>query len=68
MERQDFPGILDRSKVVALDFGSPEFRQHAHRLVAEWARQPPFYVLGDGPPQKINSITKVVERVGLKPK
>ena len=53
MGRQDFPGILDRSKVVALDFGSPEFRQHAHRLVAGWARQPPFYVLGDGPPQVI---------------
>jgi hypothetical protein len=68
MGRQDFPGILDRSKVVALDFGSPEFRQHAHRLVAGWARQPPFYVLGDGPPQEINSITRVVERVGLKPK
>ena len=53
MGRQDFLGILDRSKVVAIDFGSAEFRQNAHRLVADWARQPPFYVLGDGPPQVI---------------
>ena len=53
MGRQDFLGILDRSKVVALDLGSAEFRRNAHRLVADWARQPPFYVLGDGPPQVI---------------
>ena len=53
MGRQNFLGILDRCKVVALDFGSAEFRQKAHRLVADWARQPPFYVLGDGPPQVI---------------
>jgi cytochrome P450 len=44
---------LDRNKVVALDFGSAEFRQNAHRHVAEWARRPPFYVLGSGPPQVI---------------
>src|SRR4029078_1239639 len=53
MGRQDFLGILDRSKVVALDLGSAEFRRNAHRLVAGWARQPPFYVLADGPPQVI---------------
>jgi cytochrome P450 len=44
---------LDRGKVVDLDFGSAEFRQNAHRLVAGWARQPPFYVVGDGPPQVV---------------
>ena len=38
MGRQDFLGILDRSKIVALDFGGAEFRQNAHRLVADWAR------------------------------
>jgi cytochrome P450 len=44
---------LDRSKVVDLDFSSAEFRQHAHRHVAEWAKRPPFYVLGDGPTQVV---------------
>jgi cytochrome P450 len=44
---------LDRSKVVELDFGSTEFRKHGHRHVAGWARRPPFYVLGHGPPQVI---------------
>ena len=44
---------LDSSKVIALDFRSAEFRRNAHRLVAGWAQQPPFYVLGDGPPQVI---------------
>jgi cytochrome P450 len=44
---------LDRDKVVDLDFTSAEFRRNAHRHVADWARQPPFYVLGDGPPQVI---------------
>ena len=54
MGRAGFPlGTLERSKVVALDFRSAEFRQNAHRLVAGWAQQPPFYVLGDGPPQVI---------------
>ena len=40
MGRQDFLDIRDSSKVVALDFGSAEFRRNAHRLVADWARQP----------------------------
>jgi hypothetical protein len=53
MGRPDVLGALDSSKVVALDFRSAEFRRNAHRLVAGWARQPPFYVLGDGPPQVI---------------
>jgi cytochrome P450 len=52
MRRQDFVD-LPESRVVALDFRSAEFRQNAHRIVAEWARHPPFYVLGDGPPQVI---------------
>ena len=52
MRRQDFMD-LPESRVVALDFRSAEFRQNAHRIVAEWARHPPFYVLGDGPPQVI---------------
>lgn len=53
MGLQDFPRVPDASKVVPLDFGSAEFRQNAHRIVAEWARRPPFYVLADGPPQVI---------------
>ena len=44
---------LDRDKVVEIDFRSAEFKQNAHRHVAGWARRPPFYVLGDGPPQVI---------------
>jgi cytochrome P450 len=52
MRRQDFVD-LPESRVVALDFGSAEFKRNAHRIVAEWARQPPFYVLGDGPPQVV---------------
>jgi cytochrome P450 len=44
---------LPAGKVAELDFRSAEFRRDAHRIVAEWARQPPFYVLGYGPPQVI---------------
>ena len=53
MGRLDFLDIPDSSKVVSLDFASADFRQNAHRLVAGWAQRPPFYVLGDGPPQVI---------------
>jgi cytochrome P450 len=53
MGRLDFVGGLDSSKIVALDFTTAEFRQEAHRLVADWATRPPFYVLGNGPPQVI---------------
>ena len=53
MGRLDFIGDLDRSKIVALDFTTAEFRQQAHRLVADWATRSPFYVLGKGPPQVI---------------
>src|SRR5262245_9333771 len=44
---------LDRSNVVDIDLGSAEFKANAHRHVAEWARRPPFYVLGNGPPQVV---------------
>ena len=47
------PAELDRSKVVDIDLGSAEFKANAHRHVAEWARRPPFYVLGQGQPQVI---------------
>ncbi len=53
MARMDFIPDLDRSKIVELDFATAEFRQQAHRLVADWAKRPPFYVLGKGPPQVI---------------
>ena len=44
---------LDRNNVVDLDPGSAEFKANAHRHMAEWARRPPFYVLGSGHPQVI---------------
>ncbi|MEA2980908.1 MAG: hypothetical protein QOF09_2731 [Alphaproteobacteria bacterium] len=44
---------LDRSNVVDVDLGSAEFKANAHRHMAEWARRPPFYVLGSGPPQVV---------------
>jgi len=44
---------LDRSKMVDIDLGSAAFKQDAHRQMALWARRPPFYVLGYGPPQVV---------------
>lgn len=44
---------LDRSRIVDVDLGSSAFKQNAHRLMAEWARRPPFYVLTNGPPQVV---------------
>jgi cytochrome P450 len=44
---------LDPGKIVELDLGSAEFKQNAQRLMAEWARRPPFYVLSNGPPQVV---------------
>jgi cytochrome P450 len=44
---------LDASNVVELDLGSREFKQNARRLMAEWARRPPFYVVGSGPRQVV---------------
>ena len=44
---------LDRSNVVDIDLGSAEFKANAHRHMAEWARRPPFYVLGHGQPQVV---------------
>ena len=40
---------LDADNVVDIDLGSAEFKANAHRHMAEWARRPPFYVLGHGP-------------------
>lgn len=47
------PAILDEAKVVEVDLGSAEFKQNARSILAEWARRPPFYVLGEGPAQVI---------------
>jgi cytochrome P450 len=44
---------LDRRNVVDVDLGSDEFKANGHRHMAEWARRPPFYVLGKGPPQVV---------------
>ena len=44
---------LNRDNVVDVDLGSAEFKANAHRHMAEWARRPPFYVLGRGQPQVI---------------
>jgi cytochrome P450 len=44
---------LDQSNVVDIDPGSAAFKANAHRHMAEWARRPPFYVLGHGQPQVI---------------
>lgn len=49
----EFPAVPDRSKIVDLDFTAPQFRRNAHEIVAGWAKVPPFYVVGDGPPQVI---------------
>ena len=47
------PAELDKSNVVDIDLGSAEFKANAHRHMAEWARRPPFYVLGHGHPQVV---------------
>src|SRR4030088_2065454 len=44
---------LDKSNVVDIDPGSAEFKANAHRHMTEWARRPPFYVLGNGYPQVV---------------
>jgi len=54
---------LDRNNVVDIDLGSPEFKANAHRHVAEWARRPPFYVLGQGQPQVVVGRYADVQRV-----
>jgi cytochrome P450 len=48
-----FPEVPDASKIVDLDFASAAFRKNAHKLVAEWAQNPPFYVVKAGPAQVI---------------
>ena len=47
------PLDLDAGNVVDIDLGSAEFKANAHRHMAEWARRPPFYVLGQGQPQVV---------------
>jgi cytochrome P450 len=54
---------LDRNNVVDIDLGSAEFKASAHRHMAEWARRPPFYVLGKGPPQVVVGRYADVHRV-----
>jgi cytochrome P450 len=54
---------LDRSNVVDIDLGSAEFKANAHRHMAEWARRPPFYVLGQGQPQVVVGRYADVHRV-----
>ena len=54
---------LDRSNVVDVDLGSAEFKANAHWHMAEWARRPPFYVLGSGPPQVVVGRYADVHRV-----
>ncbi len=54
---------LYRSNVVDVDLGSAEFKAKAHRHMAEWARRPPFYVLGKGPPQVVVGRYADVHRV-----
>src|SRR6185436_16907151 len=54
---------LDRRNVVDVDLGSDEFKANAHRHMGEWARRPPFYVLGKGPPQVVVGRYAVVYRV-----
>jgi cytochrome P450 len=38
---------------VDIDLGSPAFKASAHSHMAEWARRPPFYVVGYGQPQVV---------------
>jgi len=54
---------LDRDNVVDIDLGDAEFKANAHRHMAEWARRPPFYVLGNGPPQVVVGRYADVHRV-----
>src|SRR6185295_19230735 len=57
------PAGLDEGNVVDIDLGSAEFKANAHRHMAEWARRPPFYVLGQGQPQVVVGRYADVHRV-----
>src|SRR3979409_543066 len=57
------PADLDKSNVVDIDLGSAEFKANAHMHMAEWARRPPFYVLGYGQPQVVVCCYAVVHKV-----
>ena len=54
---------LDRRNVVDVDLGSDAFKANAHRHMAEWAKRPPFYVLGHGQPQVVVGRYADVHRV-----
>ena len=54
---------LDRRNVVDVELGSDTFKANAHRHMAEWAKRPPFYVLGKGPPQVVVGRYADVHRV-----
>src|SRR5882672_1695850 len=45
--------LAELDNVVDIYLGSAEFKANAHRHMAEWARRPPFYVLGHGQPQVV---------------
>src|SRR6201989_1801311 len=57
------PVDLNNSNAVDIDLGSDEFKANAHRHMAEWARRPPFYVLGHGQPQVVVGRYAAVHRV-----
>ena len=44
---------LATRKVVEIDLGDTAFKQNARRIMAEWARRAPFYVLSSGPLQVV---------------
>jgi hypothetical protein len=44
---------LDARNAVDIDLGGSAFKQNARSILADWARRPPFYVLGRGPPQVV---------------
>lgn len=44
---------IDHDNSLEIDFAAPEFKANAHRLLAEWAQRPPFYVFNNGPTQVI---------------
>jgi cytochrome P450 len=44
---------LDESKIADVDLGSLELKQNYRTVLAEWAKNPPFYVIVDGAPQVI---------------
>lgn len=54
---------LDHSNSTSMDLGGAEFKANARRILADWARRPPFYVFNNGPPQVIAGRYKDVYEV-----